>query len=91
MNHFEYIKSKNIDEFAEWLAENGLYDYAPWDNWFDDNYCSKCGCYSECGAESENFNDYAWCELYGNCKFFPEKNNVLSPEEVIKLWLELEV
>ena len=42
MTIFESIKSKNIDEFTEWLDKYGAFDGSPWIEWFDKTYCQKC-------------------------------------------------
>lgn len=92
MTKFEEIKSKNIDEFAEWLDKHGVYDYSLWGNWFDENYCSKC----EPILVSKGGTDYhfdiqcAWCELNGKCQFFKELDGTPDNKYVIKLWLETE-
>ena len=92
MTKFEEIKSKNIDELAEWLDKHGVYDYSLWGNWFDENYCSKC----EPILVSKEGTDYhfdipcAWCELNGKCKFFQDLDGTPDNKYVIKLWLETE-
>lgn len=84
MTIFEFLKSKSIDEIAEYLDEYGIHDNSPWILWWDENYCHKCN-----AVEQDGF-DYSWCELNGKCKFFPEMNNVIYTKDIIKLWLESE-
>lgn len=42
MTNFKRIQSMNVDELAEWLDENGMFDNSPWSNWFNDRYCKNC-------------------------------------------------
>lgn len=86
MTVFEKFKSNSIDELVEWLNEYGVQDYAPWDNWFNDNYCSKC----ESIFDPKYNQMCAWCESHEKCKYFLEMNNIPDPKQVIKMWLESE-
>lgn len=79
---FEDLKSKNIDEFAEWFEENCLHDGDPCIRWFDKTYCKNCKAVTKDGQE------YAYCELNGNCKYFKDMNEVPNNKQTIKLWLE---
>ena len=92
MNVFEDIVTRNIDELAEWFDEHWVTDNAPWDKWFDDNYCKKCESVTQFVPEW-GFGEYefGWCELNKKCKFFQEMNETPSHKEVIKMWLESEV
>lgn len=89
MNNFDKVKSKNIDEFAEWLDKHG--DDCSWVEWFSKNYCSKCEpvmCHYE---NSEQEFPCCWCELHDNkCKFFPELDEAPDNKQIIKMWLENE-
>lgn len=89
---FEKIKLMDIDEFAEWLDENGQFDGSPWSAWWDKTYCKNCEsimCHYE-GSELEF--PCAWCEINENkCKFFPEMDDVPDSKEIVKMWLESEV
>jgi hypothetical protein len=90
MTKFDEIKSKNIDEFAEWLDEHGELGCSPWSLWWDDNYCFQ---YEPVTAYVEEVGDErlcAWCELNGKCKFFKELDGTPDNKYVIKLWLETE-
>ena len=92
MKNIDMIKSKNIDELAEWLDRNCYSEYAPWVQWWNYNYCNKCP--SEIG-KVEDFDgeiEFCWCELNDNkCKFFPDMDSVPDSKQVIKLWLESEI
>jgi hypothetical protein len=91
MTIFENIKSKNIDELAEWLNKYGLQDYSPWDNWFDNNYCNNCESIIQQDTKHCLTFECAWCELNGNkCKYFPDMNGIPWGKQIIKLWLESE-
>jgi hypothetical protein len=88
MTVFEDITSKNIDEFAKWLNENGS-DNSPWILWFDEKYCRKCK-----GVpinESEPWKKCAWCELHNKCRFFADIESVPDCLQIAKMWLESEV
>ena len=41
MRMVDKIKSKSLDEFAEWIDEHGAFDGSPWINWWQENYCNK--------------------------------------------------
>lgn len=89
MTVFESIKNKNIDKLAEWLDEHCNFDFAPWWRFWDENYCNKC--------ESVIFSDdeggkmeFAYCEHYGNCRFFKEMADTPDNKQTIKMWLESE-
>lgn len=89
MNKFEEIMSKSIDELVDWIDENFAFDSAPYMRWYDDNYCKKCEAIRV--HESKGyFNEYAWCELNGKCKFFQDMDEIPSPKQTIKMWLETE-
>lgn len=93
MNNFDNFKSMNIDELVEWLDEYGNFEESPWMNWFNDTYCNNV----KCPTEKAYVKDYGremkfgWCELNGNCKFFPEFKDIPSNKEIIKMWLMLRV
>lgn len=102
MTIFESIKSKNIDELAEWLDKYGTYDYAPWIEWFDKTYCQKCEAimmpreeYARIAGWSRS--DYcgniecAYCEIHKKCRYFQDMNKVPNNIETIKMWLETEI
>lgn len=86
MKVFDNIKSKNINELAEWLDKYGAFDNSPWSEWFDKNYCSKCGV----ETRYDDNNEYSWCELYNYCRFFDDMYDMPDNKEVIQMWLESE-
>lgn len=91
MTVFENIKSKNIDELAEWLDSHFHNVYTPWEEWWDENYCSKCPPVKAHCVDCNKELDFGWCELNDGCKFCPDLNDVPDNKQVIKLWLESEV
>ena len=94
MNNFERIKEMNIDELTALFDKlDEGYDNAPWSEWFGETYCDNCDlimAHYE-GDESGKEHEFGWCELNDGCKFFPELDDIPSPEQVIKFWLESEV
>ena len=90
MTQFENIKSKNIDEFAEWLDKYGAYDDSSWMKWWDDNYCDKCESETAYVQEFDKVCECAWCELNGKCKYFQELDDIPDSKQIIKMWLESE-
>ena len=92
MKVIDNLKSKSVDEFAEWLDTNCHSEYAPWIQWWNDNYCYKCP--SEIGKyeDSDREIEFCWCELNDNkCKLFPDMNSTPDSKQVIKMWLESEL
>lgn len=89
MKVFDSIKSKNIDELAEWLNKYGVQDYSPWDNWFYNKYCSECDPIEKTDGIYEN--EYTWCELNCNkCKYFQSMKEAPWGKQLVKMWLESE-
>lgn len=87
-NVFDKFKSMNIDELAEWLDKYGTFDNSPWMSWFDQKYCKRCEdimCKYEDGKREFLC---SYCELNGNCKFFPNLDEVPDNKMSIKMWLE---
>ena len=90
MTVFENIKTKNVDELAEWLSEHCMFDTAPWLDWWDENYCNKCepeiGHMTVFGKELEC--ECAWCEFNNHkCKFFQEMDEIPDNKQIVKMWL----
>ena len=91
MTHFDELKSKNIDELAEWLNKYKQFDSSPWMKWFNENYCKKCPpimCKYKDGTKEF---PCTFCELEHRCRFFLKFDNVPDNKQIIKLWLESEV
>ena len=86
---FEKIKLMDIEEFSEWLDENGQFDGSPWSAWWDKTYCKNCESIMCRYEGSEREFPCAWCEINDNkCKFFPDMDDVPDSKEIIKMWLE---
>lgn len=101
-SNFDIIKAMSIEQLAEWLDENGMWDYSPWSTWWDQKYCQNCEsviCKSEDAVKvvgprlcfSDGDVECAYCEIYDKCRFFPEHEDVPDSSEIIRMWLEAEV
>ena len=88
---FDKFKSMNIDELAEWLDEYGQFDSSPWMSWFDQKYCKNCEDIMCKYEDGEREFPCSYCELNGNCKFFPGLDEVPDNKMSIKMWLESEI
>ena len=90
MKVFDSIKSKNIDELAEWLDKHCDFDSALWWKYWDKNYCNKC----ESVVTGTNVFGYplehAYCEINNNCRFFKDMDDIPDSKQIIKMWLESE-
>lgn len=97
MNNFEKLKSFDMDQLADWLAEHSQYDHSPWSEWFDKKYCKNCESIICRHEDTEKmlglkpFFECAYCEVYDKCKFFADADDVPDEKETIKMWLESEV
>ena len=93
MNNFEKLKSMSLEELADWLDKNGMWDNSPWSKWFDSKYCRQCQPVE--ATVEDDFGkrecEFAWCELEHKCLYFAELEDVPNCEEIIKMWLEAEV
>ena len=89
MKVFDSIKDKNIDELAEWINEHLQFDFAPWWRHWDENYCGKCEPVVFTDDEGDK-TVFAYCEHYGNCRYFNEMDEIPDHKQVIKMWLESE-
>jgi len=95
MTVFEKLKTKDIDELAEWLDKNCYFDNSPWVRYWDKNYCKNCESISGNGfcLGMEHFcgwHEFAYCEVHGNCRYFQDMEDVPDCKMIIKLWLESE-
>lgn len=93
MNNFDKLKSFDIDQLAEWLDANGMWDNSPWSKHFDSQYCQKCE--SVIGTVCDDFGDdrkceFAYCEVEHKCRYFADLEDVPECKEIIKMWLESE-
>jgi hypothetical protein len=91
MNNFENLKSMSVEELAEWLDVNGMFDGSLWNQWFDERYCSQCESIEAHYEESGRVCKCAYCEVYEKCRFFVDWEDVPNNKAVIKMWLESEV
>lgn len=91
MKVIDNIKSKNIDEFAEWIDKYGLFDGSPWMNWWNDNYCKNCEEEIAYVPYLKRKSKCCWCELHGKCRFFQDMNDIPNIKDMIKMWLESEI
>lgn len=90
MTVFDSIKNKNIDELVDWIDEHFDFDNAPYWRWWDENYCKKCEPI-ETGTNVFGYPlEHAYCEVYGNCKFFKDMKEIPNSKQTIKMWLESE-
>jgi len=94
MTNLERLRSINIDDLAEWLDEYGAFDGSLWIQWWDNKYCKNCESIMVKWPDSidpETLHECAYCEIEGNCRFFPEITEVPDNKNIIKLWLESEI
>lgn len=91
MNNWAKLKNMSTEDLAEWLDQYGQFDNSPWITWFDQQYCKNCEyimCKYEAGTREF---PCSYCELNGNCKFFPDLHEVPDNKMIIKMWLEMEI
>lgn len=88
MTKYEKIMSMSIDEFASWFANNCENNEDQAFTWYDKTYCSKCEKIKAFCSSKERTEEFAYCELYGKCRFFPELNEVPDVLTTVKLWLQ---
>jgi hypothetical protein len=102
MTNLENLKAMSLEELAEWLDKNTIFDDSPWLNSFNENYCIKCESLKLDYEDAEeklgidllfdhNTCDCAFCEVYGRCRFFENCESVPNNKEMIKLWLNSEI
>lgn len=88
MNNFDKFKQMSLKDFVEWLDEYGNFDGSPWMKWFDEKYCQNCDHIITYSVDFPNIEmPCSYCELYGNCKFFPDKEDTPDNKEIIEMWL----
>lgn len=91
MNNFERLRSMSVEELVTWLDANGMWDNSPWSLWFDQKYCKNCeDIMYKLPDDCREF-PCAYCEIYYNCRFFQDKEDVPDSKEIVKMWLESEV
>ena len=90
MNNFEKLQSMSVEDLAKWLDKNVSYDDSPWSDWFDKKYCKNCEDIVCKSPDDSRKYVCAYCEIYGNCRFFSNLDDVPDSEETVKMWLESE-
>ena len=97
MNRYQQFVSLSLEDFVKLIDDYSKTDDAPWLNWFDERYCSKCESVYVSKSESaeklgfEPFGDgdvqCAYCEVNNYCRFFPSRESP-STKEIIEMWLK---
>lgn len=102
MTNFKHLQTMTVEQLADWLDKNGMFDGSPWLDWFNKSYCEKCEAI-ECHYEKAKMDlgidliytdrtiECAYCELEPKCRFFPELEKVPDNKKVIEMWLIEEV
>ena len=102
MTNMEKLRTMSLEDLAEWLDKNGMFDTSPWSEWFNQKYCDKCEsvkCKYEDTEKTLGFTPYrfglysgdvecAYCELENKCRFFSELDNIPDNREIVKMWLQ---
>ena len=91
MNNFERLKSISVEELSKWIDTLGQFDNSLWITWFDQKYCKSCEDIICKYEDGEREFPCSYCELNGNCKFFPDFDEVPDNKKIIKMWLETEI
>lgn len=94
MTVFESIKTKSVEELADWIYKHDVYlvDETPWIKWFDGKYCGNCEVEIVHIPDNDRRMPCSWCELHdGKCKYFKDLKEVPDDKQMIKMWLESEV
>ena len=90
MTNFEKLKSMNEKEISEFLDSNISIDDNPWTVWFNKRYCENCETIRGYSLIPDVYDDFTYCEVNGNCRYFQDKDDVPDDKEMIELWLESE-
>ena len=80
----------STEGLAEWLDKYGAFDNSPWITWFDEKYCNNCEAIMCKYEDGEREFPFSYCELNGNCKFFPKLDETPDNKRITKMWLESE-
>ena len=91
MNNVERLKSMSVEELSKWIGTHGQFDNSLWITWFDQKYCKSCEDIMCKYEDGEREFPCSYCELNGNCKFFPDLDEVPDNKKIIKMWLETEI
>ena len=98
MTNFKHLQTMSVDQLANWLDKNGMFDGSPWNDWFNEQFCEKCEpieCHyarakTDLGIElltPESTIECAYCECHDHCRFFPEIKDMPDNRKVIEMWL----
>lgn len=91
MTEFDKIKNMNLEELAEWLdVVCSFSDDSPWMKWFSEKFCDNCPPVQTFVPYLNKEAECSYCELNGNCKFFPDLLDTPENKQIIKMWLESE-
>ena len=100
MTIYDKFTTSTKEALAKWITEFANHDDSPWMNWFNKKYCQKCK--SEIVTREDSLDklgfelifvnsvECSYCEVYNECRYFPNKPNP-TIEEIIKMWLDQEV
>ena len=91
MTNFEKLKSMNEEEISEFLDSIASIDDSPWIVWFNKRYCENCETIRGYSLIPDVYDDFAYCEVNGNCRYFQDKDDIPDNKEMIELWLASEV
>ena len=90
MTNYEKIKSMSKDELARFLDDIAI-DEAPWNKAFDEHFCKDCPAVKANMEQPDGTPgiemSFAWCEVFGYCKFFSQLDDTPSHLDVLKWWL----
>lgn len=78
------------EDLAKFLNSYSGIEDSPWVKWWDKNYCLNCESITTFVPYLDSESECAYCELNKNCRFFPDKEDAPSLEEIIQMWLESE-
>lgn len=102
MTNFKRLQTMTVDQLADWLDENGMFDGSPWNDWFNKSFCEKCEPIELNYEDSKTIlgieplscdltSECAYCECHDHCRFFPEIKDMPDNRKVIEMWLIEEV
>ena len=91
-SNVEMLKAMSVEQLAEWLDDNGMWDNSPWSKYFDEKYCQQCESVKAMmeGYFGNRECEFAYCELENKCRYFENHKDVPDCKEIIKMWLESE-
>lgn len=99
MTNFEKITVEmDMDDLTDFLNSIDCIENAPWNKWFNENYCNseKCPTITCKYDDTDRTCKCSYCELMkkkngeGECCFFTDKDILGSSRDVVKLWLKNE-